>query len=623
MPEITKDNAMLVDIQYVKASKTKGHTDYLYIIWKDINTGEKYLKVMPEPMMTIYYEKPEFRNHNNWHNYAKLDECYPVTVKYKDILYNIVENIGPVARERMNQCFQNGDFNALKEFYAFPYVFGADFDVRAWYRYNWKKNFSNDLPKHITKGFMDIEVDSLESIGFPNPQFNPIDLTTIIDSDNKEVYTFALIGVECEDKDTSFMTEEQKEKELERRQMYKNRLEQQGYWSTHVDELNEEAHKMFDENYPDFHYNFYFYKEESKMIIHLFQLINKLKLDMIAIWNISFDFPYIIERLKGFGLDPAEVICPKEFPVKQCYFKKDIHHFDIKNKTDCVICTSYTIFIDQMINYAAIRKGGSELRRNNLSYIAEKEIGDEKLDYSDFGNIKTLSYTNYLEYILYNIKDVLLQVGIENRTKDFETYYTSSYENMTPYESVFKQTVTLRNVQYESFAEQGLVPGNNINQIYGKVPNTKQLDEDGNEIEDSDDPTFEGALVGNPKLITKFGEKLYGQKTNNIFRYSIDLDMSAFYPNTIMTINIDPSTLIFKVIVKVDQFEPVGGKLKFRGITDTQVFSSNKDYFKPGEDVGKEICDNFQTRNYLSFGKKWLNLPSVNEVYERMKEKYG
>jgi len=52
-----------------------------------------------------------------------------------------------------------------------------------------------------------------------------------------------------------------------------------------------------------------------------------------------------------------------------------------------------------MINYAAIRTGGQELRSNKLTYVAQKELNDEKLDYSEDGDIKTLSYNNWLLYV--------------------------------------------------------------------------------------------------------------------------------------------------------------------------------------------------------------------------------
>ena len=610
-----KDSIMLIDIQYVRPNKNEGIPDYLYIIWKDLDTGEKHLMAIAEPKMAIYFEKPEKRNHNNNKNYARQEDLNKVVVKYKDIIKAIVEDGGEGTKNFYNNIINTNQYRRLNELQAYPYVFGSDYDIRVYYRYEFKKAFTNDRIKHIRKGFGDIEVDSYESIGLPTPDLCPIDLVTIIDKDENKSYTFALIGVECIEKNLSYLSKKEQEEELKRRAMYAARLKQQEYWSTHIDELKEEAHKMFDENYPGIEYSFFFYKDEKKMLVHLFQLINKLKMDTLEFWNISFDIPYIIGRLEHFGLNPADVICHPDFPNKQCYFKKDTHHFDIKNKNDFFHCSSYTIYLDQMELYAQIRKGEKELRSNQLTYIAQREIKDSKLDYSDNGNIKTLSYNNYMQYILYNIKDVLLQVGIETKAEDVDTLYVSAIENITPYDCVFKQTITISSAQYESYDKQKLVPGNNINGIYKKEDTIKENDEDSDEDED----TFEGALVGNPLLIDNFGEILYIDRTNNIFNYSVDEDMTAFYPNTIMSHNIDASTLIFKCIVPSSQYEPRGGKLKYHGITDTQIVTKNKDSFT--EDLGKEIQDNFQTENYLSFGYKWLNLPSVNEVYERLKKK--
>ena len=80
--------------------------------------------------------------------------------------------------------------------------------------------------------------------------------------------------------------------------------------------------------------------------------------------------------------------------------------------------------------------------------------------------------------------------------------------------------------------------------------------------------------------------KLFGKRTNSLFRYSVDFDMSAFYPSTIRAMNIDPSTLIFKVIIPADQFNVRGGDLPFRGITDVQI-GIEKDSFNG--DIAKEI----------------------------------
>ena len=352
------------------------------------------------------------------------------------------------------------------------------------------------------------------------------------------------------------------------------------------------------------------------MLSHLFQLINQLKLDFVGVWNISFDIPYIMNRIETLGYDPKEIMCHPDFPVKECYFKKDTINFAVKNKSDFFKISSYTVFFDQMIVYAAIRKGQQELRSNKLTYIAKREIGDEKLDYSEEGSLKTLGYRNWLMYVLYNIKDVLLQKGIEERTTDVYTYYFTSYQNITPYENEFKQTVKLRNVQYLFYLDNGMIPGQNVNAILYNGKDNKEKDD-----EDEEDSKFEGALVGNPLLIDNFGMKLFNHKSNNIFRYSIDMDMTAFYPSTIFEMNIDPSTLIFKMILPCDQYDVRGGDIKFNGITDFQLVEENNDSFS--DDVAKEVIDNFQTGDYITTGNKWLNLPSASEIYTELKKKLG
>lgn len=604
MRKIDPETSMLLDIQYVRPNRQAGFKDYLYIIWKDVTTEKKYLEIVEEPMMKIYFEKPEYRNHKYIKKYEKMEAVEEKAVKYKDILFSIADDIGPSAKAMLSDAFKSRNFSKAKELYLYPYVYGADYDITAWYRIQWMmKNKCNE--HKISYGFSDIEVDGYEVLGIPTPQECPVDLITIIDEMTKTSYTFALIGIECVEKDMTRMNDFQKKKELKRRELYANRLEKQNYYSTHIDELKEEAHKMFDESYPGYEYNFYFYTDERQMIIHYFELLNTLKLDFMGWWNMRFDIPYLIERSKVLGLNPEDFMCDKEFPSKECWYKEDVRQFEIKNQADAFHLSSYTHHYCQMRSYAAIRKGASELRNNRLNYIAQKEIGDEKLNYTDSGNIKTVSYINYLKYVLYNIKDVLLQGGIEKATKDLDTLYITSYANVTPYESEFKPTVLLRNVFYYSLLQHNMVPGENPNMFV---------------VSDDNEVSFEGALVGNPILIGDFGYLFFNKHSNSIFEYSIDMDMSAFYPNTIIEFNIDSSTLIFKAIIPGKQFKPRGGELKYNGITDVQVVEENADNFQE-EDVGKELIDNYQTGNILFTGNKWLNLPSISDLHERLLKK--
>ena len=602
---------LLTDVQYVKGHG-KNSEDALYIIIRDTKTQKKSLMTLKNPTMDIYIEKPEYRiTHDYNRGYASLEEVNKKCVPYSKMIYAIADEIGEKGRQFINNAFNTRNYRALNDIHLWPYVYGSDIDIRTHYRYKWLRDMdSKTVPKILHKACADIETDSFEVPGFPKPETCPIDLVTIIDMNNNISYTFALVGRECKERDMTNMTEREKRAELRRRELYLKRHKDEKYVIEHQDEIKQQLHDMFDETYgSDMDYKFYFYTDELKMLTHLFQLINNIKFDFVQFWNMAFDIPYIIDRLKALGANPEDIICPSEFPIKECYFKKDNHHYEVKNKTDYARITSYTVYTDQMRNYAAIRKSSKELRSNKLGDVAKEEINDDKLNYSDSGNIKTIGYENYITYFIYNIKDVLLQVGIERKTSDLDTYFSYAYQNACDYESVFKQTVKLRAAQYINYFKQGLITGNNIN-IHNAYSDTDLIDEG----EDDDDAKFEGALVGNPLLIDEFGVELFNKKSSVIFEYSIDFDMGAFYPNSIIAMNIDASTLIFKVICNSNQFKQRGGDLEYHGITEKQMVKDNKDSFEG--DIGKEIFDNLQTKNYISTAEKFMNLPGVTELYK-------
>ena len=618
---INPNTSMLVDIQYVKANKREGKPDCLYTIYKDLETGKKYVLPIENPKIPIYFEKEECIDHVYPQDYKEISKCKMEVVPYKDIPFAIAEHMGKSGKDFIRNVFDTGNYQELSMINTYPYVFGHDYDIRTYYRHCWKKRASKDIIPRISKSFLDIECDSFDSEGFPNPANNPIDLVTVIDGEKKQTYTFALVNRPYKEAEylklqKDFMksdTAREKVEKIEerRKKMYESRHEQEKALMNDIEGLKKELHEMFDESYGHFDYNFYFYEDEREMLVHLFQCIHMISPDFLMIWNISFDIPYILERMKVLGLNPEDIICDEEFLYKKCYFKKDMHNFEVKNKCDWFHVTSKTVYIDQMELYAAIRKGREELRSTTLNYIGQKELEDEKLDYSEDGNIKTVGYTNYRKYFIYNIKDVLLQYGIEQCTEDCETLYNSTYSNITSYEDNFKQTVTLRNVQYRIYDDLGLIPGANINQILLQR-DMRLHPEKYDKKNKKNDPSYEGALVGNTLLIQPFGKKLYGKKTNYMFAYSVDFDMKAFYPSTIYTLNIAPSTLICKVTVLADNYDVCGGEIPFHGFTSQQLVKENRNSFTG--DISAEIFDNFQTGNYLSTGHKFLNLPTITEI---------
>lgn len=613
--KINKENAMLLDVQYVQKDRTKDYDDCLYTIYKDVETGEKFVEKFEKPKVPIYVEREEFRNHTYATEYAEKSHLDMKLVEYGNIPFEIASIMGDQGKRFINTIHETRNYKNLRQLNLYPYVYGQDYDVRTLYRYSWLKSMNGKSPMKLRKGFLDIETDILSSPGMPRAQKDPIDLVSVLDGEKKVVHTFILVGreyTELSDKEYSKLPVTKEE----RASYYENRKRMEEELLANPEQISEKAHKMFDKEYPGFEYKQYFYTDEAKMLVHLFQCIHAISPDFLMIWNIGFDIPYIMTRLSTLGLNPADVICDPEFTNKVCRFHKDTHNFEIKNKSDHFEVSAKTVYIDQMENYAAIRKGGDELRQYTLDYVAKRECsGNGKYIYSDKAeSLRTLGYVDLLTYILYNIKDTLLQFGIEEIVLDVDNLYRNSYNNITPYEYCYMQTVVLRNVQYRSYDKQGLVPGANVNKVLQQIDMEQHPEKYSDAAKRKKKPGIEGALVGNTRLINNFGQPLYGKRTNFIFKYSIDMDMKAFYPSTIMAINISKSTLIFKVFVDCRNYNVRGGTIPFHGFTDVELVEDNPVSFSG--DISAEIIDNFQCGNILSTGRKFLNLPSISELSE-------
>lgn len=338
------------------------------------------------------------------------------------------------------------------------------------------------------------------------------------------------------------------------------------------------------------------YDDEMDLVRDMFKLINTMKRDFLMIWNMGFDLPYIIARIEELGEDPTEIICHPDFEIKEMFYKKDTNNYKVENKSDFFKVSAYTAYLDQMIIYAGLRKGGGELRSNALNAVAQKEIGDEKLDYSEDANIKTLPYVDFKKFVIYNIKDVLLQMGIENKTGDIDNIYQRSYTNATSYNKIFKQTIFLKNRAYIEYYKQGLIIGNNINVEYG-VP---RMDK-----KDSDEEKFDGAIVANPVLNGKTGINLIGSPSMYIFDNVVDMDFSSMYPHIIIAFNVSPGSMIGKLLVDreyKDVYNDIEGKK---------------------EDAGKDFMDNLLSDNVGNMGIKWFGLPTLPQLTEDFKKKFN
>ena len=278
----------------------------------------------------------------------------------------------------------------------------------------------------------------------------------------------------------------------------------------------------------------------------------------------------------------------------------------MKDRTDHFEGSCYSVFLDQMILYAITRKGGGELRSIKLNDVGKFEIGDEKLDYSEFADIKTLPYENYWLFVKYNIKDVLLQMGINKKTHDTEALYEDVIYNATNYVKAFKQTVFLKNLAYAEFAKLGYIPGNNVNIEYDSQ--LKKMTEQLKSGKDDEDDKYSGALVGDSELNSHTGIKIMGLRSKYIYKWVVDMDFSSMYPNIIIALNISAETMVGKLVI--NDFVPLNRY-------------NEGEYIEGKYDAGKDFMESMLVGNIPMMGKTWFNLPSYEKIVDLAKAKLG
>ena len=351
LKESRKDDIMLINVIYHQPSPNTNWNDSIDIIYKDLTTGEKYLESIDNPNMEVYFTKPEFRNYDYPKFTLPINQVEPVKISCKNAPRDIAKIAGGQYVQYYNACKDTKNRNAMKNMHKYKYVMASDYDPESYYRIQYSIHYKNDKPKIIDKMYSDIEVDGINIQGFVSGGVAPINAITLIDEKTRISYTFAL----------------RNEKNPQIQELEDN-----------IDEFIKTCHDMFDESYGVFDYRIFFYDEinEIQMIKDYFSLIHRLKRDFILFWNMGFDANYLMDRIRELGYNPADIMCHPDFKNKRCYYYEDRKNFAVKLKKDTFTISDYTVWNDQMLTYAGVRKGQSELGSVKLNIIGKNELGD-------------------------------------------------------------------------------------------------------------------------------------------------------------------------------------------------------------------------------------------------------
>ena len=562
---IKTDDVLLMNVLYQRPIKDTDYEDYAYLVVKNVKDQSKRLITISKPDILIYIVRPQYRDYVHTPSYKPLSICEQRKVRYKNI-ENIVADVGGTELKEFVKKCKEYNRAAMKNVHKYPYVLGSDVNYPSYLRTEWALHYHNsEIETKITKQYLDIEVDGIDVPGFPTADLCPINAVSLIDEESETVYVFLL------------------------RNSKNPQIEE---FEANINDFIDKCHQSFDASYGVLDYRIFMYDDELLMTHQVFALIHKLKRDFLEVWNADFDLPYFIDRIKALGEDPRNIMCDSDFKTPILEYRKDNTTYDFKMQNNSFTISSYTVFQDQMRNYIRIRKGKNELKSIKLNAIAKIEVNDEKLDYTDEADIKTLPYIDYVKFVLYNIKDTLLQMGIERKTHDLDNIFLMSLNNYTPYEKLFSQTVVLKNYAYVSYYRQGYILGNNRNIDYGKprnVANSRKKKK----------AEFEGALVADPLLNSHVGMTIFGKPSKFVFKDVIDLDFSNMYPAILQSHNIDPETMI--------------GKLILEGFEHLNTDPNDELY-----DQGKMFVESLLTKDYSYIGNTYFNLPTTEELIDKL-----
>jgi len=224
--------------------------------------------------------------------------------------------------------------------------------------------------------------------------------------------------------------------------------------------------------------------------------------DVITGWNIQFyDIPYICKRLnRVLGEKLMKRFSPWGLVTE--------NEVTIKGRTQTTFDVGGVTQLDYLDLYKKFTYKAQESYR--LDYIAEVELGQKKLDHSEYDTFKDFYTHGWQKYIEYNIVDVELVDRLEDKMKLIELALTMAYDAKVNYADVFYQVRMWDTIIYNYLKKRNIViPPKNKSQKNEK---------------------YAGAYVKEP---------IPGK-----YDWVVSFDLNSLYPHLIMQYNISPETLL-------------------------------------------------------------------------------
>ena len=224
--------------------------------------------------------------------------------------------------------------------------------------------------------------------------------------------------------------------------------------------------------------------------------------EVVTGWNSElYDMPYLVRRIDRIlgeklmkRLSPWGLVTEREIYIAG---RKHIS-YDVGGITQ----------LDYLNLYKKFTYKAQESYR--LDYIAEVELGQKKLDHSEFDTFKDFYTEGWQKFVEYNIVDVELVDRLEDKMKLIELAITMAYDAKANYGDISSQVRMWDTIIYNYLKKKDIV-----------IPPKEKSEKDSK---------YAGAYVKEP--------------VPGKYDWVVNFDLNSLYPHLIMQFNVSPETLV-------------------------------------------------------------------------------
>ena len=247
--------------------------------------------------------------------------------------------------------------------------------------------------------------------------------------------------------------------------------------------------------------------DERDLLLEFIGHWEKIDPDIVTGWNIEFfDIPYIVNRIRKIlddnnakRLSPWKILDEKEIAI---------NGEDQQTYRPLGVCVLDYLRVYKQFTY-------TQQESYKLDHIAFTELGERKLDYSEYGTLTEFYRKNFQKYVEYNIHDVDLVDKLEERLGLLALGITLAYDAKIRYDDMFTSIRLWDIIIHNYLLDKKIV-----------IPLQK---------ENKKDSQFTGAYVRDPKV--------------GMHKWVATFDVNSLYPSLIVQNNMSPETYSGKLNV--------------------------------------------------------------------------